>query len=215
MTTQSDRTTVKRVPARGHYDRATIDAILDEGYLCHLGIVDDGSPIVIPTLYARDGDSVLFHGSPASRTLRNAKTDSIEVCLTVTLVDGFVMARSGFHHSMNYRSVVVIGQANAITDDDEKMDALDHIVNVVAPGRVEAARPMTRNEVKGTLVLRLPLDEASAKVRGGGPVDEPEAYDLPIWAGVVPIVRSYGEPITDPASRFDLQVPDHIVNFAR
>ena len=157
----------------------------------------------------------LFHGSPASRTLRNAKTDSIEVCLTVTLADGFVMARSGFHHSMNYRSVVVIGQATTIADDDEKRAALDHIVNVVAPGRLEAARPMTRNEVKGTLVLRLPLDEASAKVRDGGPVDEPEDYDLPIWAGVVPIVTSYGEPITDSESRFDLPVPDHIVNFAR
>lgn len=215
MTTQTDRTTVKRLPARGHYDRETIDAILDEGYVCHMGFVVDGTPLVIPTLYARDGDSILVHGSAASRSLRHSRGESIEMCLTVTLVDGFVMARSGFHHSMNYRSVVVIGDATEITVDDEKAAALDHLVDTVAPGRVEAARPMTRNELKGTIVLRLPLDEASAKVRDGGPVDDDEDYDLPIWAGVVPIITSYGEPITDPNSKLDLPIPDHIANFSR
>ena len=200
---------------RGAYDRETIHAILDEGYVSHLGIVEDGSPIVIPTLYARDGDSVLVHGSPASRTLRNAKADGLEVCLTVTLIDGFVMARSGFHHSMNYRSVVVFGEAEVIADDDERVAALDHIITVLAPGRLEAVRPMTRNEARGTTVLRLSLDEASAKVRDGGPKDEPEDYALLIWAGVVPITTTYGQPITDPDLTHDIPVPDHILNFSR
>ena len=211
----SERSTLRRLPERGSYDREVIDAILDEGWVCHVGIVVEGSPIVIPTLYARDGDSVLFHGSAASRTLRHARQEGVEVCLTVTLVDGLVLARSGFHHSMNYRSVVIFGKAVAVTDEDEKAAALDHLVDVLAPGQREAIRPMTRNEIKGTLVLRLPLDEASAKVRSGGPKDDPEDYDLPIWAGVLPIVTSYGDPITDPDLTHDIPVPDHITSFAR
>ena len=214
-TAPSARTTLKRIPDRAVYDRDTVNAILDEGYVCHLGIVEDGAPVVIPTLYARDGDSVLFHGSPASRTLRHAKSDGIEVCLTVTLVDGFVLARSGFHHSMNYRSVVVFGDAVVITDEDERIEALDHIVDVLAPGQRNVVRPITPKEVKGTTVLRLSLDEASAKVRDGGPKDEPEDYELPIWAGVVPIVTTYGPPIPDPDLTHDVPVPDHIANYRR
>lgn len=211
----SSRTTLKRLPERGAYDRETIHAILDEGYLCHVGIVEDGAPIVIPTLYARDGDSILFHGSPASRTLRTAKHEGVEVCLTVTLVDGIVLARSGFHHSMNYRSVVVLGDAQPITDDAERDAALDHLLDVLVPGQRDVIRPMTRNEAKGTTVLRLPLDEASAKVRTGPPKDEPEDYELPIWAGVLPIVTSYGPAIPDPDLTHDVAVPAHIAGYSR
>ena len=213
MPSPTSRTEVRRVSERGAYDPETIHAILDDGYLCHVGIVEDGYPIVIPTLYARDGDSVLFHGSPASRMLRNAKGDNIEVCLTVTHVDGFVLARSGFHHSMNYRSVVVLGDAHEIIDYDEKVQALDHIVETVAPGQVAYVRPMTRNDVNGTTVLRLSLSEASAKIRSGPPKDEPEDYELPIWAGVLPIASRFGDPITDPDLTHDVPIPDHIVNF--
>lgn len=211
----SPRTAVKRIPDRGAYDAATIHAILDEGYLCHVGIVEDGYPVVIPMLYARDGDTVLIHGSPASRTLRTAKREGVEICLTVTHVDGLVLARSGLHHSMNYRSVVVMGTANVIVDDVERRAALDHLVDFLVPGQVAAVRPMTDKEAKGTLVLRLPLDEASAKIRAGGPVDEPEDYELPIWAGVVPVTTTYGTPIVDDATRFDLPVPTHIAHYER
>ncbi len=211
----SARTEVKRVPERGVYDRVTIDAILDEGYLCHVGIVQDGSPVVIPMLYARDGDSILIHGSPASRMLRTAKFEGLEICLTVTLIDGFVIARSAFHHSMNYRSVVVFGQAIPITDEADRQAALDKLVDTLVPGQVPYVRETTEKEAKGTLVLRLPLDEASAKVRIGPPKDEPEDYDLPIWAGVIPIKETYGSPIADPDLTHDLTVPDHLANFAR
>ncbi len=211
----SARSTVKRLPERASYDPEVVHAILDEGYVCHIGVVIDGSPVVIPSLYARDGDSVLIHGSPASRTLRTAKAEGVEICLTVTLVDGFVIARSGFHHSMNYRSVVIFGNAVPITDDDERARALDHLVDTLVPGQVDAVRPMTRNEMKGTTVLRLPLTEASAKVRTGGPVDNAEDYDLPIWAGVLPVTTTYGPAIPDPELRHDLPVPDNIANYRR
>ena len=212
--TQTDRTEVRRLPDRGHYDRSTIDAILDEGYLCHLGSIENGAPVVIPTLYARDGDHILFHGSAAARSLRTARAQ--EVCLTVTLVDGFVLARSGMHHSMNYRSVVVMGQPELVEGDD-KVRALDTIVERLVPGRLEqlAPRPMTDKEIRATTVLRLPLTEASAKVRQGGPVDDDGDYELPIWAGVLPVTTSYGPPITDPAMTQDLPVPDNISDYRR
>jgi nitroimidazol reductase NimA-like FMN-containing flavoprotein (pyridoxamine 5'-phosphate oxidase superfamily) len=211
----SSRTELRRLPERAAYDRDAIHAILDEGYLCHVGIVDGGTPVVIPTLYARDGDSILIHGSPASRTLRTAATDGVEICVTVTLVDGFVIGRSGFHHSMNYRSVVAFGEAVPVTGDEERRRALDLIVDRILPGQAAAARPITRNEVKGTVVLRLPLTEASAKVRSGGPQDEPEDYALPIWAGVIPVRESYGAPIPDPELTHDLPVPDHLTRLVR
>lgn len=215
MTEPSPRSTIKRLPDRAAYDPDTIYSILDEGFVCHVGIVEDGYPVVIPTTYARDGDSVLIHGSPASRTLRNAKAEGVDVCLTVTLVDGLVIARSGFHHSMNYRSVVVFGNAKPIEDDDERDAALDQIVKTLVPGRIDNIRRMTRKESRGTAVLRLSLAEASAKVRTGGPVDEPEDYELPIWAGVIPVSVHFGTPIPDAALQHEIPVPSHIAHYRR
>ena len=207
---QSERTTVKRVPERGVYDRETIDAILDEAYLCHVGVIVDDVPIVLPTLHARVDDHLILHGSPAARMLRTAKTQEISV--TVTLVDGFVLARSAFHHSMNYRSVMVIGQAEVVPAE-EKAALLDALVERLTPGRIPFLRPMSDQEVKATSVLRLPLTEASAKVRTGPPGDDEEDYDLPIWAGVVPVETVYGDPVTDPAMRMDVEIPAHVTNF--
>ena len=193
----TDRTTLRRLPERGHHDRATVDAILDEALVCHLGLVDpEGRPFVIPTIHARVGDHLYVHGSPASRTLRAAAGD-VDACVTVTLVDGLVLARSAFHHSLNYRSVVVYGRAAKVTDPDEKEAALTAIVEHVLAGRTEGCRPPDEKELKGTLVLRLPLDEASAKVRTGAPIDDDADLDLPVWAGVVPIRQVAGEPVPD------------------
>ncbi len=212
--TKTDRVTVKRIGERGHYDRATIDAILDEAIMCHVGTVQDGMPMVIPTLHARLGDHLLVHGSAAAQMLRTAKTQ--QICVTVTLVDGFVLARSGMHHSMNYRSVVVLGQPELV-EGDEKIEALDHIVETLVPGRLEqlAARPMTDKEIRATTVLRLPITEASAKVRTGPPSDDAEDYALPIWAGVLPITTTYGPAIPDPAMTHDLDVPANIAAYQR
>ena len=183
----SDRATV-RYKGRGHYDRALIDSILDEASLCHLGVVQaDGSPMVLPTLFARDGDVVYVHGSPASRLLRTAKRGGVPVCLTVMHLDGYVMAKSAFHHSINYRSVVVFGDAVEVTDDAEKRRALELLVDHVHPGRSAECRPPNDKELKATVVLRVPLDEASAKVRTGPPLDDEEDLDLPYEAGVIPV----------------------------
>lgn len=206
----SDRIAIRRMPERGIYDREVIDAILDDSYLCHVGIVADGVPIVTPTLHARVGDHLLLHGSPASRMLRSAKTQ--EICVSVTLVDGFVLARSALHHSMNYRSVVIIGRPE-IVPDEEKAAMLDALVEHLTPGRIPFLRPMQEKEVKATTILRLSLDEASAKVRTGPPGDDEEDYELPIWAGVVPVTSTYGTPETDPAMRMEVEVPDHAINF--
>ena len=208
----SDRATVKRLPDRGAYDTESIYSILDEAYVCHVGVNVDDVPVVIPTLHARVGDQLILHGSPASKMLRSAKTQEISV--TVTLVDGFVLARSAFHHSMNYRSVVVFGRPEVVPDD-EKAAALDALVEQLAPGRIPFLRPMSDHEIRSTLVLRLPLTEASAKIRTGPPGDDEEDYDLPIWAGVVPVSSTYGEPVTDPAMRMDVEIPPHVTNFRR
>jgi nitroimidazol reductase NimA-like FMN-containing flavoprotein (pyridoxamine 5'-phosphate oxidase superfamily) len=181
----SDRTRVRRQPDRGHYDRETIDAILDEALYCHLGFVADGQPYVVPTLHARVGDLLYVHGSSASRMLRHAAAGA-PMCATVTLLDGLVLAKSVFNHSMNYRSVVVLGEATQLADDD-KFDALRIFTERAAPGRWEEARQPTATELKATTILSLPLTEASAKVRTGPPEDEPEDVDLPVWSGVVPI----------------------------
>jgi len=180
-----DRIRVKRLPDRGRYDRGTIDAILDEGLVCHVGFVVDGQPLVMPTLYARNGDTVYLHGSSASRTLRELSA-GVPVCVTVTLLDGLVLARSVFHHSMNYRSVMLFGTATPIPDD-EKRDALRTLTEQLAPGRWDEARQPTATELKATSILALPIDETSAKIRVGPPKDEPEDEDLPVWAGVVPV----------------------------
>jgi nitroimidazol reductase NimA-like FMN-containing flavoprotein (pyridoxamine 5'-phosphate oxidase superfamily) len=194
----SKRTRVRRKPTRGAYERETIDAILDEGFICHVGFVhDDGYPVVLPTIYARSGDTLYFHGSQGSRMLRTAATGT-EVCLTVTLVDGIVLARSAFHSSMNYRSVVVLGKARRVEDAKEREAAFRAIVEHVAPGRWAETRWPNPKELQATSVLALPLDEASAKIRTGPPIDDEEDYDLPYWAGVVPLAVRAGQPEPDP-----------------
>jgi nitroimidazol reductase NimA-like FMN-containing flavoprotein (pyridoxamine 5'-phosphate oxidase superfamily) len=190
------RTQLRRLPKRGVFDKAQVDSILDEGFLCHVGFVADGQPFVIPTGYARSGDKIYIHGSAASRMLRNLDA-GVDVCVTVTLLDGLVLARSGFHHSMNYRSVVVLGKARLVTDPREKLEALTLFTNHIVPGRWEEVRPPTEQELKGTSVLAMPLDEVSAKVRSGPPIDDDEDYALPIWAGVVPVRMQTGEPVSD------------------
>jgi hypothetical protein len=181
----ADRIRVRREPERGRYDRETIDAILDEALVCHLGFAIDGQPYVIPTLHARVGDTLYVHGSAASRMLRRLSS-GVPVCATVTLFDGLVLARSIFNHSVNYRSVVVFGTA-ATVGDEEKEAALQALTEQLAPGRWDEARRPTAHELKATWILALPIAEASAKVRSGPPTDEPEDEDLPVWAGVVPV----------------------------
>jgi nitroimidazol reductase NimA-like FMN-containing flavoprotein (pyridoxamine 5'-phosphate oxidase superfamily) len=202
----SERTRVRRLPERGAYDREQVDAILDAGLVCHLGFVHKGHPFVIPTLFARVGDEVYVHGSSASRMLRTLK-DGVDACLTVTLVDGLVLARSIFHHSVNYRSVVVLGRAVEVTEADEKLRALEAFAERILPGRWAEVRWPSRQELKATSILRLPLDEASAKVRAGPPKDEAEDYCLPVWAGVIPLALRAGEPQADPRLPFDLDPP--------
>jgi nitroimidazol reductase NimA-like FMN-containing flavoprotein (pyridoxamine 5'-phosphate oxidase superfamily) len=190
------RTTVRRQPGRGHYDPLTIAAILDEGLVCHLGFVAEGQPFVIPTLYARRGDRIFVHGSAVSRMLRTL-AGGVPACVTVTILDGLVLARSVFNHSMNYRSVVVLGTATVV-EGAEKVAALQVIAEHVAPGRWKEARGPSEIELKATLVLSLPIDEASAKVRSGPPEDEDEDYALPHWAGVLPLALVAGHPVADP-----------------
>jgi nitroimidazol reductase NimA-like FMN-containing flavoprotein (pyridoxamine 5'-phosphate oxidase superfamily) len=192
----SPRARVRRAPSRADYDRATIDAILDESLVAHLGFAVDGQPYVIPTLHARRGDVVYVHGSAASRMVRTLAAGT-PACLTVTLLDGLVLARSAFHHSMNYRSVVVLGQARMVEGDAERREALRAFTERLVPGRWDEVRPPTRQELKGTRVLALELDEASAKLRSGGPVDEDEDYALDVWAGVVPLTLERGTPEPD------------------
>lgn len=204
--TPTERTQVKRLPKRGVYDREQVHAILDEGFICHVGFVADGQPYVIPTGYARAGEVLYIHGSAASRMLR-ALGQGAPLCVNVTLVDGLVLARSAFHHSMNYRSVVVLGQARLVTDDEEKMEALGHFTNHIVAGRWDQVRLPTEQELKSTTVLALPLDEVSAKVRTGGPIDDEEDYSLPVWAGVLPMHPQFGQPVADPRLHPDAPPP--------
>ncbi len=192
----TERTQVRRLPKRGVYEKEEIYSILDEGFVCHLGFVVDGQPFVIPTGYVRVDDEIYVHGSPASRMLRQGAT-GVDVCLTVTLVDGFVLARSAFHHSMNYRSAVVMGKARLLTDPQEKMRALEGFTNHIVPGRWDEVRQPTEHELKATSVLALPITEASAKVRTGPPIDDEEDYAWPIWAGVLPLKTAMGAPVAD------------------
>ncbi|GAA2691834.1 pyridoxamine 5'-phosphate oxidase family protein [Streptomyces lunalinharesii] len=195
----TERTVPTRARERASYDEATVHAILDEGYVCHLGFVRDGAPVVLPTLYGRVGDRLYVHGSTGSRPLRMAggrSTDpGLAVCVTVTHVDGLVLAKSAFHHSINYRSVVVHGTAHQVTDEEEKKSALDALVDHVLPGRAADSRPANTKELAATAVLRLDLREVSAKIRTGGPNDEPEDLALPHWSGVLPVAAAYGAPI--------------------
>ncbi|MFI2508079.1 pyridoxamine 5'-phosphate oxidase family protein [Streptomyces sp. NPDC018972] len=196
----TERTVPTRSPDRAAYDKELVHAILDEGYVCHLGFVRDGAPVVLPTLYGRVGERLYVHGSTGSRPLRAAgRADlGLPVCLTVTHVDGLVLARSAFHHSINYRSVVVHGVAHDVTDPEEKRRALDALVDHVVPGRAADSRPANKKELAATAVIRLDLNEVSAKLRTGGVNDEPEDLDLPHWAGVVPLRKGYDTPLADP-----------------
>jgi nitroimidazol reductase NimA-like FMN-containing flavoprotein (pyridoxamine 5'-phosphate oxidase superfamily) len=207
--TPTERTRVRRLPERGHYDRETVYPILDEAFICHIGFVAEGKPVVIPTLFGREGDKFYFHGSAASRMLRNLR-EGIDCCITITLVDGLVLARSGFHSSMNYRSVVIFGRASEVTDTEAKTHALAIVSEHLLPGRWADVRPPSEQELKGTTVLMLELDEVSAKIRTGGPKDDAEDYDLPVWAGILPLTPTYGTPEPDSARKKDEALPEYV-----
>jgi nitroimidazol reductase NimA-like FMN-containing flavoprotein (pyridoxamine 5'-phosphate oxidase superfamily) len=205
----SDRTRVRRLPKRARYDEQTVHAILDAGLLCHAGYVIDGQPYVTPTAHWRHQNHVYWHGSSASRMLR-AQLNGISVCLTVSLLDGLVLARSGFHHSMNYRSVMALGHAELVEGTDAKITALKHFVEKLTPGRWADIREPTMQELKATTILRLKLDEASAKIRTGPPVDDEEDYALPVWAGVLPLSLQAGTPVPDDRLPENTPVPEVI-----
>ncbi len=209
----TEKTRVKRLHERGHYDRETVYAILDAGFICHVGYLIDDQPFVTPTSYWREGDRVYWHGSSASRMLRTI-TKGIKVCLTVTHVDGLVLARSGFHSSINYRAVMAFGEAEMITDEAYKRKALEAFVEHVTPGRWAMMRPVTSQELKGTTVLSMELSEVSAKVRTGPPKDDEEDYALPIWAGVLPLKLVGGIPEPDPRLTQTVPMPEHARRYA-
>jgi uncharacterized protein len=209
---RTERTRVRRLPERATYDRATVHAILDEGFLCHVGFVVDGQPYVIPTGYARVGDTLFLHGSTGSRL---GLRPGMDVCVTVTLVDGLVLARSAFHHSMNYRSVMAIGRTRPVTDPGEKEVALRALVEHIVPGRSDEVRGGDPRELAATAVLALPLAEVSAKVRTGPPQDDEPDYALPIWAGVLPLALTPGEPAPDPVLDPSIPTPAHVASWSR
>jgi len=211
---RTKRTKLGRLPKRGHFDRETINVILDEAFICHVGFVVDGQPYVIPTGYARVGDQLYIHGSSASRMLR-AISEGVDICLTVTLLDGLVLARSAFHHSMNYRSVVVLGKAVLVTDEKEKNDALEALTEHIVPGRWADVRWPNELELKATTVLRLPINEGSAKIRTGDPVDDDEDYSMNVWAGVMPLRMAADPAVPDQRMKSDVPVPSYIVGYAR
>ena len=210
----TERTQVKRLPKRGHYDRETVYQILDSAFVCHVGFCVDGQPFVIPTNYGRAGEVLYIHGSAASRMLKTLSA-GVPVCVTVTHVDGLVLARSAFHHSVNYRSVVIMGTARFVDDPAEKMEALRIFTDHVVKGRWDDVRPPNEQEMKATTVLALPLEEVSAKVRTGGPVDDEDDYALPVWAGVMPLETIAKELMPDTLRRNDPPVPDYLKNYSR
>ena len=211
---KTPRTTLRRLPARGFYDRELVHKILDEGFICHVGFVVDDKPVVIPTGYGRVDDNLYIHGSQASRMLRTLQT-GVAVCVTVTLVDGLVLARSAFHHSINYRSVVIFGNATLVDDPQEKNQALLAFSEHVIRGRWDDVREPTEQELKATTVLKLVLEEVSAKVRTGPPIDDEEDYALPVWAGVLPLRMISDEPIPDPRLPGELPVPEYLLDYTR
>lgn len=208
------RTTLKRLPKRAEYDRAAVYQILDEGFICHVGFVVDGQPFVIPTGYARIGDQLYIHGSAVSRMLRTLES-GVDVCVSVTLIDGLVLARSAFDHSINYRSVVVLGRASAVEEAEEKFAVLRAFTEHFVPGRWDEVREPNEQEMKATLVLALPLEEVSAKVRTGPPIDNEEDYALPVWAGVIPLHLAAAAPISDPLLPAGIEPPTYARNYAR
>src|SRR5688572_23336669 len=211
---QTNRTKLKRLPKRGHFEREIIYQILDEAFICHVGFVVNGQPFVIPTSFARIDDRLVIHGSAASRMMRNL-SEEIEVCVTVTLIDGLVLARSAFHHSMNYRSVVILGRARLVDENEEKNLALEALTEHIVPGRWNDVRWPTELELKATTVLKLAIDEASAKIRTGGPIDDEEDYAMEVWAGVLPLTTATGEPIADERLDPSIAVPEYITKYTR
>jgi uncharacterized protein len=212
--TQSPLTTLKRKPERGDHSRAVIDAILDEGLVAHVGIVVDGQPFVIPMVYGRDGNRLVLHGSVASRLLR-ALDDGVPACATVTIIDELVLARSWFHHSMNYRSVVVLGTARRVRDPEASRRALETVVEHIVPGRTAEARAATDDELRQTAVLELPIDQASAKRRTGPPVDEPDDLALDVWGGTVPVRTTFGTPAADGLGATAAALPASLTAYRR
>ncbi len=205
----TERTRCRRLPKRGAYDRDTVHGILDAAMVCHVGFIIDDHPYVIPTIYVRVDDRLYVHGAVTSRMLTTLR-EGAPACVTVTHIDGLVLARSAFHHSMNYRSAVVLGTAVEVDDPDEKSSALHALIERVAVGRSADVRAPNDVELRATSVLRIPIEEASAKVRTGHPVDDDEDYSLPCWAGVVPIAPAYGEPIPDPKLADGIPMPDYV-----
>lgn len=218
-TLQTDRTTVRRLASRGVYDRDAVYAILDEALICHVGFAltsEDGrvQPAVIPTIHTRVGDQLYFHGSAASRMLRSLR-NGVEACVTATLLDGLVLARSSFHHSMNYRSAMVFGNAREVVEREEKLRVLDALVEHVVPGRSRESRAPNEAELRQTLVLALPIDEASAKVRTGGPVDDEADYAMDLWAGVLPLKLMPQRPVADERLASGIEVPEYVARYRR
>jgi uncharacterized protein len=214
-TPPSERTVVRRLPERGRYERDTIDKILDEALVCHVGFVADAQPYVIPTLHVRMQDRLYLHGAVANRMLRTLE-GGVDVCVTVTLLDGLVLSRSWFHHSVNYRSVVVLGRAVEVTDRDEKVAALRSLVEHVVPGRSGDSRAPSDTELRRTRVLAIPLDEASAKVRAGPPKEEADDLALPYWGGEVPMaLRVTGAPVADSHTPAEWKAPGYIAELHR
>jgi nitroimidazol reductase NimA-like FMN-containing flavoprotein (pyridoxamine 5'-phosphate oxidase superfamily) len=210
----TDRTTLKRLPKRGNFDRDVVYKILDEAFICHVGFIVDRQPVVIPTAYGRVDDRFYIHGSAASRMLRKVE-EGVDVCVTVTLVDGLVLARSAFHHSMNYRSVVIFGRALGVEDPREKFDALRSFTQHVVPNRWPDVREPTDSELKATIVLCLPLMEASAKVRTGPPIDDEADYAMPVWAGEIPLRLVAAAPVADPRLMPGIEPPQYVSNYSR
>jgi len=205
---KTERTRLRRLPERGHFDRETVYAILDAMPMCHIGYVIDGSPVVMPTFQWREGDRVYWHASNGGRGGKAA--DGKQVCLTVSILDGMVLARSAMHHSANFRSAMIFGEATKITDPAQKRKKLNNLVDALYPGRSETLRHMTETEVKQTAVYSLPIEEASAKIRSKGPVDDEEDYALPIWAGTLPIKTQVMEPVADPRNMENVEEPDYL-----
>lgn len=212
--TKTDRTKVRRVPSRGQYDKESIYAVLDAHFLCHVGFIHDGFPVVIPTLYGRDKNKLYIHGATTSRLLKSLQ-QGIEISVAVTQVDGIVLARSAFHHSMNYRSVVLFGTAALVSDPNEKLHALKVVSDQVLQERWEEVRLPNEKELKATTVLSIPIDEASAKVRTGPPVDDKEDYDLDVWAGVLPLKLTAQKPEPDPLLRKETKLSTSVENYLK
>ena len=211
---KTERTKIKRMPAKGVYDKKTVYSIIDEALLCYIGFSEENQPFVIPTIHARHGDELIFHGSRASRLMQHIQKGN-DICVNITLLDGLVLARSVFHHSMNYRSVVMFGQGRLIDDKNEKMEALEVLTEHLVRGRWKDARQPNKAEFIKTTVVKMPITETSSKIRIGPPGDDAEDYDLPIWAGVIPIQTSFLPPETDPHQKKEAPIPEYAQKYTR